>query len=137
MSENLSLTRSGRQYPLVAAVRISGADLASAAIVSIPVPPNTLLLRGQIYVITADGGTAPTVNVGISNTAETDPDEHLANGAIGVAGATVPLALKLTAYYPEKTDITVAYGTGTPDNASDLLLILEYGVLERSNEVYD
>ena len=136
MSENLSLTKSGRQYPLVAAVRIAGSDL-QAGTVRVPIPPNALLLRGQIYVITADGGTAPTVNVGIDNTTETDPDEHLANGAIGVAGVDVPLALLLTAFYQEKTDITVSYGTGTPNHASDLLLILEYAVLERSNEVYD
>ena len=135
MSEELNLSKTGRQYPLNGLVRIKGADL-QAGTVRVPIPANTLLLSGRIHVITGDGGTAPTVNVGIDNSAETDPDEHLANGAIVTAGSSVALNLALSALYTVATDLTVAYGTGTPNHASDLLFQFEYLQLERSNEVF-
>jgi len=133
-TENFELSKAQRQNVLATAVRFAGSDVGAdfaATSVKFEVPPNAVLLRGNLLVLTADGGTSPTYNVGTS----ADEDAYGQNLDIDGTPASVPLT-GIPAKLAEGTTLAVSHGTGTIAGDGDFLLVLEYAVEGRGNEVF-
>ncbi len=135
-SDNYNLSKAGRQNVLSTAVRFAGTDVDAAPTagsgVEIEMPPGVVVLRCKLIVITIDGGTAPTFNVGTV----ADEDAYGANLAISVVAGVDGAGALVGEYIAEATNIYVSKGTGTFDDASDCILALELIVDGRANEVY-
>jgi len=136
-TENYNLTKAGRQNVLATAVRFSGADVTAGAVagtgVEIEMPPNVIILRTQITVITVETGVAATFNVGTV----ADDDGYGTNIAATVVGGIVDTGNALNGeFIAEATNIYVTQGTGAFVGDGDFVLVLEYVAVGRSNEVF-
>lgn len=133
-TENYELSKASRQNVLSTAIRFAGSDVGAdfaTTSVKFDVPPNAILLRGNLLVLTGDGGTAPTYSVGVSGTLGAYGLNLDIDGTPGFVALTgVPT--KLTS----ATTIAVTEGTGTISGDGDFVLQLEYVVEGRGNEVY-
>lgn len=133
LTENFKLSQALRQSVLSTAIRIAGADVGVDFDVSeakFELPPNIVLLRGNLIVLTPDGGTTPTLSLGIEGTL----GAYGANLAAGVAAA-VPLT-GMPVKIVEASTIVITAGTGTIAGDGDYLLALEYIVEGRWTETY-
>lgn len=100
--------------------RYSSQDFATPLEVCI-VPAGSLITDVTIIVVSADGGTSPTLNVGTGG----DADAFIANGAIGAVGRVSALTT------PEDTlpldgTILVSDGTGTLSDDAILFVKVTY-----------
>jgi hypothetical protein len=121
---------SGRQEAIVAYVDINMADLASGVDqVAINLPPNAIVIGGDIVATTAfDSTSTDVIDVGDS----ASENRYLNDGSVHTAIRT---ALVPTGYVtlPTTRQITVRWvsGGGTPTVGSFRLMV-EYYVLERA-----
>lgn len=133
-SDNVLLSRDNRQWVLTTAVRFSGSDFNTATdstnYARIITRPKTLLLRGGLYVITAETAEV-TAQVGTA----ADPNKYGDTLAIGTTGDKA-VALALPEYLVESTTIYVTYSSAGANETGDYILRLEYLVEGRANEAY-
>ncbi len=90
-----------------------------------------VIVQAQICVSTADGGTTPTMSVGVDSTAN-----QLVNGASTATAATggtfLPASNALGKYrLTEDTDLYYKQG-GTPDGAGVITIILDISTVNTS-----
>jgi hypothetical protein len=138
MSDNYTVSKTGRQTVLSTAVRFDHSDVPAGITAGsgcfVNVPANHIILRCKVITVAVGtGGTSQTVNVGTA----ADEDGYGANLAVsavaGVDGAGALLGELQTA----AAEIHVTDGTGTAATAgADYILALEYVVLDRANETY-
>ena len=118
-------------------MRFAGSDVTAGAVagtgVEIEMPPNVIVLRASLTIITAEGGTATTFNVGTV----ADEDGYVANGDAQTVGTVTGAGALVGDFVSAATNIYVSQGTGTGfDGAADAVLSLEYVTVGRSTEVF-
>lgn len=80
----MSILTSARQWPLVAVVEFTQADLTTGVPLAVlDVPQGAVITGGQLIIDTAfDSATSDTIDVGFTTPDDTDdPDHYLAGGA--------------------------------------------------------
>lgn len=99
----------------------------------IKLPPDTFLLSGFYYVITAATGTTPTLSMVDS---QASPVTLLSAVSIATVNATGNIAGSGTPrYYPAAQSLTFSVGGTTPAGGR-VIISLDYVVLGRGNEFY-
>lgn len=132
-TENYLASQALRQNVLSTAIRFAGSDVGTTFAnteAKFKLPPNAVLIRGFLIVLTIDGGASPTYSVGVSGTL----GAYGSNLAIGSTGGRALTGVP--AKRAEATTLSVTAGTGTITGDGDFLLQLEYIVEGRSNEVF-
>lgn len=117
-----------RQYPLSAIADLGIANLGAGNEVTIPVPPNALVLEVVVLGTTAfDSGTTATVTA-------TDGTTVYAN-AVDVKSTGAKTVANVPKFYPTGGTITCsAAQTGTAGTVGRALVMVRYVTLNRANE---
>lgn len=119
-----------RQWRLVIVADLTAATALTSVI---KLPPDTFLLSGFYYVITAATGTTPTLTM---VDAQTSPVTLLSAVAIGTAAATGNIVGSGTPrFYAAAQSLTFTVGGTTPAGGR-VIVSLDYSVIGRGNEFY-
>jgi hypothetical protein len=121
-----------RQYPLVAVIELTFADLAAGANLAAQLPPGAIVVGGEITVNTVFDSTTNTLSIGDAGSATRYAS------AVNLKSAA-RTALTLTGYKvtDANKDLLFTYAeTGAAATAGAATVVLNYVVAGRAHEVF-